>query len=301
MTQPARAISVETLKAKFGMMDSDEDTARGLALKLRPTDVVITPYGKSGTTWTQQIVHCLRTRGDMDFDDISRVLPWIETSPSLGIDLDAEQKSNPRAFKSHLAWGVVPKGGCYVVPIRDPKDALYSIYKFMEGWFFEPGSISLDDYAREFFIKDRSYWKHLSSWWPRRNDDDVLLMAFEHMKLDLSGTIERIAAFIGIALDDDLKKITEEHASLAFMQKHMDRFDDRLMREMSERVAFLPPGSDSAKVRVGKVGEHAEHLSNEISAEIDAIWQQEVSEQFGYATYKAMIDSLNKGVDDISA
>jgi hypothetical protein len=298
MTQPARATSVETLKVKFSMLDSDEDSAQALTLKLRPTDVVITPYGKSGTTWTQQIVHCLRTRGDMDFDDISRVVPWIETSPSLGIDLDAEQKSNPRAFKSHLAWGVVPKGGCYVVPIRDPKDALYSIYKFMEGWFFEPGSISLDDYAREFFIEDRSYWKHLCSWWPRRNDDDVLLMAFEHMILDLSGTIARIAAFIGIELDDELKKITEENASLVFMLKHMDRFDDRLMREMSERVALLPPGSDSAKVRAGKVGEHAEHLSDEISAEIDAIWEQDISAQLGYATYKALIDSLNTGAGD---
>lgn len=36
---------------------------KGLQVKLRPSDVVITPYGKSGTTWTQQIVHTLRTRG----------------------------------------------------------------------------------------------------------------------------------------------------------------------------------------------------------------------------------------------
>lgn len=296
MTQPARATSVETLNAKFGMMDSAQDMARGLALKLRPSDVVITPYAKSGTTWVQQIVHCLRTRGDMDFDDISRVVPWIENSPSLGIDLDAEQKTSPRAFKSHLAWGVVPKGGRYIVPIRDPKDALFSIYKFIEGWYFEPGSISLDDYARNFYIKDRSYWKHLSSWWPRRNDDDVLLMAFEHMKLDLSGTIARIAAFIEIELDAELKNITGKHASLAFMQKHLDRFDDRLMREMSEREAFLPPGSDSAKVRAGKVGEHAEHLGKEVSAEIDAIWRQDIFERFGYATYQGLIDSLHDGV-----
>ena len=248
MTQPARATSVETLNAKFAALLDEKDRQQGLALKLRPSDVVITPFGKSGTTWTQQIVHCLRTRGDMNFDDISRVVPWIESSPGLGIDLDAEQKSNPRAFKSHLGWSEIPQGGRYIVVVRDPKDALYSSFKFIEGWFFEPGSIALDDYAREFFIKDRDYWKHLSSWWPRRNDDDVLLMAFEHMKLDLSGTIERIADFADIKLDDELKEITEEQASLKFMLEHKNKFDDLLMREMSEQVASLPPGSDSAKV-----------------------------------------------------
>jgi hypothetical protein len=293
MSQPARATSVETLGAKFAMTFSEETLQYGLALKLRPDDVVVTPFGKSGTTWLQQIVHCLRTAGDMDFDDISRVVPWIETSGALGINLDAEQKANPRAFKSHLAWGEIPQGGRYIVAIRDPKDALYSFYRFIEGWFFEPGSISLDDFAREFFIKDRAYWKHLGSWWPRRDDDDVLLMAFEHMKLDLSGTIERVADFIGIKLDDELKRITEQQASLKFMQEHGNRFDDRLMREMSERVASLPAGSDAAKVRVGSVGEHVQHLSDNISAEVDAIWQQEISTRFGFPDYQALIDSLN--------
>lgn len=292
MTQPARATSIEELNVKFSQAFDEEERKRGLGLKLRPTDVVISPFGKSGTTWTQQIVHCLRTRGDMDFDDISLVVPWIESSPMLGIDLDAEQKANPRAFKSHLGWNEIPKGGRYIVAIRDPRDALFSVFKFMEGWFFEPGAIELDDYAREYFIQDRDYWKHLSSWWPRRNDDDVLLMAFEHMKKDLSGTIERIAAFIDIELDEELRQITEEHASLPFMQQHKDKFDDLLMREMSERVALLPSGSDSAKVRAGKVGEHAKHLGDDVVAEIDAIWQQEISEKFGFSSYQALIASL---------
>jgi len=280
--------------AMMALLFNDEERKKGLALKLRPSDVVIAPFGKSGTTWVQQIVHCLRTRGDMDFDDISRVVPWIETSPSLGIDLDAEQKANPRAFKSHLAWDAIPKGGRYIVTIRDPRDALFSLYKFMEGWFIEPGSISLDEFAPPFFIDDREYWKHLASWWPHRNDDDVLIMAFEQMKSDLGGTISRIADFIGIALDDELREITEENASLAFMQAHKNRFDDRLMRELSERVANLPPGSDSAKVRNGKVGEHAQHLSNDIAVEIDAIWQQEISERFGLQSYRALTEALIK-------
>src|SRR4051812_22006220 len=36
----------------------------------RADDVIIAPFAKCGTTWLQQIFHCLRTGGDMDFDDI---------------------------------------------------------------------------------------------------------------------------------------------------------------------------------------------------------------------------------------
>jgi hypothetical protein len=49
----------------------------------------------------------------MDFDDISRVCPRIEISTDLGIDLNAEQKANPRVFKSHLDAGRIPKRGRY--------------------------------------------------------------------------------------------------------------------------------------------------------------------------------------------
>jgi len=103
------------------------------------------------------------------------------------------------------------------------------------------GSISLDEFSRKKFMQDRRYWKHLTSWWPHRNDDDVLLMAFEQMKIDITGVIKRIADFIKIELDDELKTITEQHASLEFMQQNRSKFDDLLMREMSERVAYLPP------------------------------------------------------------
>ena len=74
-----------------------ESTAR---YQPRNSDIIITPFGKCGTTWTQQIFHTLRTRGDMGFDDISRVVPWIETSFGLDIDINAEQKAEPRASRA---------------------------------------------------------------------------------------------------------------------------------------------------------------------------------------------------------
>jgi hypothetical protein len=135
-----RATTLAELQVKMGRLVSDAGFAAGLAFVPRPSDVIIASYAKCGTTWLQQMVHSLRTGGDLDFDDISRVVPWIETASDLGLDLDGTQRGEPRAFKSHLAFDQVPAGARYIVSVRDPRDALVSAYRFFEGWFFEPGS-----------------------------------------------------------------------------------------------------------------------------------------------------------------
>lgn len=269
-------------------------------MTLRPTDIVITPFGKCGTTWLQQIAHTLRTRGDMDFDDISRVAPWIETSTDLGLDLNAEQKANPRIFKSHLDARRMPRGGRYINSCRDPRDALYSMYRFMEGWFLEPGAVSLDNFARETFIASgkalgshgSDYWTHLLSWWQRRKDPDVLFLAYEHMKEDLATTIHKVALFMDITLDDELMTITMQHASLPFMQQHKDRFDDKIMRERSVQIAGVPANSDSSKVRMGQVGEFRQQLSRDTVAQLDEIWRQRITAELGFDSYADLIAAL---------
>lgn len=254
----------------------------------RPTDIIITPFGKCGTTWTQQIFHTLRTRGDMDFDDISRVVPWIETSLSLGLDINAEQRAEPRGFKSHLSFDKIPGGARYINVIRHPVDAIYSAFKFMEGWYLETGAVSPDEFAMA-RLEDPGYHKHFISWWPHRADSNVLYLVYEHMIEDLQRAVEQIAEFTGVDLDKDLLDIVLEHASLPFMQRYKDRFDDAMLRRLSEET-LLPPGSDSAKVRAGKVGDH--HFSPDVVERMDQVWRDVVMPVTGFETYEALIASL---------
>ncbi|MBO6555042.1 MAG: sulfotransferase domain-containing protein [Pseudomonadales bacterium] len=281
-----------TSMAELGEIHAKSFNPEGIARSIksyqpRASDVIITPYGKSGTTWTQQIFHTLRTRGDMDFDDISRVVPWIEMTDLLQMDINAEQRVNPRGFKSHLEWEKLPRGAKYINVIRDPLDVAYSAFRFMEGWFVEPDTI-----PAEVFIsaraKDASYHKHFVSWWKHRNDDDVLYLVYEHMKKDREGVIRRIADFAGIELDDELLALTLEHSSIDFMKAHKDRFDDAMLRAKSEE--YLPSGSDSAKVRVGMVGEFT--WPDEIVAMYDELWQTHVAPETGFTNYQDLIASL---------
>ena len=294
-TKPTRATSLEKMAERMGNAFTDEDRDYGLAFQPRPDDVIISSFAKSGTTWLQQIVHGLRTGGDMDFDDISRVVPWIETAHGLGIDLEDEQRGLPRAYKSHLSWDLVPKGGKYLVSVRDPRDVVVSLYHFLEGWIFEPGSISIEDMAHERFLdrsEGRDYWSHLTSWWSQRDNPDVMLLSFEMMSQDLPGAVRSVAGFLEIEADDDLFGLVEKQSSFRFMIDYKDRFDDLLMREHFEQVANLPSGGDSAKVRSGEVGSHRAELSAEIVEELGAMWASTVSEEFGLASYQEVLDAL---------
>lgn len=274
---------------------SEEIAASIASWRPRATDIVISPYAKCGTTWLQQTFHMLRTRGDMDFDDISRVVPWIETARTLDIGLDAPQRAEPRGFKSHLAYDALPKGARCVVSLRDPKDALVSHYRFMEGWFLEPGAISIAEFAEARLAGESDnagYFHHLLSWWEQRDNPDVQLFSYEHMTADPAWHVKQLAAFCGIALDEALLALTLEHTSLGFMLRHKNKFDDLSMRTMSERRCNLPPGSDSAKVRKGGVGGHARELPPEIGAQLDDMWTKRVTPVTGYADYAALEAAL---------
>jgi hypothetical protein len=293
---PRRPRSMAEMGALQGRLFNPEQIGASIAsYRPRPTDVVISPYGKCGTTWLQQTFHTLRTRGDMDFDDISRVVPWIETAQGCGVDLEAPQRAEPRGFKSHLAYDAMPKGARYVVSLRDPKDAHVSMFHFMEGWMLEPGSVSVGDFVAQNIARrgiGRDYWHHLLTWWEQRDNPNVLLFSYERMSADPERHIRRLAAFCGIALDDALLKLTLERSSLAFMLKHKDKFDDLMMRTLSETLGGIPPGSDSAKVREGKVGKNRQELPQAVADEMDRIWRETITPKLGFADYAALAEAL---------
>jgi hypothetical protein len=254
----------------------------------RPTDVVISPYGKCGTTWLHQIFHTLRTRGDMDFDDISAVVPWIETATLLQLDINAEQKAEPRGFKSLLPFDAIPPRAKAISAFRDPKDAMVSMYRFMEGWMIEPGAIPIGDFARNWAGRvdlGSDIWNHLLSWWAQRDNPNVLLLSYEGMSADPEGTVRKVAAFCGIPLDDELLALTLERSSIGFMLQHKSKFADPMMRRASEVRLGLPPGSDSAKVRQGGSGSGLKELPADVLAELDRKWAELVAPKTGFATY----------------
>jgi len=85
----------------------------------RDDDIVVSVPSKSGTTWTMNIVHQLRTKGDCNFDDIYHEVKWIEAmdTPESTVDdmvknINDMDTTKPRTFKSHKSPSAVSSDNC---------------------------------------------------------------------------------------------------------------------------------------------------------------------------------------------
>ncbi|WP_162933000.1 sulfotransferase domain-containing protein [Roseovarius sp. EL26] len=285
----ARPTDMDGVRQNLKGFATETGVQQGLSYQPAASDIFISPFAKCGTTWMQQIVHGLRTGGAMEFDEITEVVPWLELAHDMGMDVDAPQVAHPRAFKSHLSWDEIPKGGRYIVVLRDPVDAMVSLYKFFDGWQFEAGSITLEDFAAYFLERDpsNSYWHHAQSWWAQRAHADVLLLAFEEMKLDLPAAVRQVAAFMGVS-DPKVIELATHQAGFAFMKAHSDQFDDHLLRHARDAACNLPTDGVSTKVNQGQAGQGKHMISDHIRAAFADRWHGTMGQSFGLADYAAL-------------
>jgi hypothetical protein len=259
--------------------------------------VFVVTYPKCGTTWMQQIVHGLRTRGSMDFEEISQVVPWTIVAHDCGIDIDAEQVANPRCFKSHETYEKVPKGGKYIYVTRNPRDVLVSFYHFLLSWVQVPTSdVTMEEFCDRLFAGRGSnsgrVWDHMLGWWQNKGGDhpssDVLWVTYEDLKDDLETWIRRVAAFIGVELDDELLEIVKRQSSFEFMKEHGSKFDEHwVFNHLKGRM-----GIDSdvtqwvGKVRAG--GNSKEELPPAIEERLQEMWSTIFQRQTGIASYEEL-------------
>lgn len=300
---PSQTASIDLMKKRLSGFETEEGRLSGLAFKPIPTDVIITTSPKAGTTWMQQICHQLRTGGDMDFEEISEVVPWFELAVDQGQDLLLPQKAEPRVFKTHAWRNHCPKGGRYIAIVRDPADVALSFYNFFEGWFFEPGEVELEPFVREFWLArgrplddDRmtnaSFYDHFLSWWEVRERDDVLFLFFEDLKENLPTQIAKVAKFMQLKNADDpelIKRVTEM-GGYQFMKQHSYHFDEKLSKLARNKACGLTPdaGMGKSKIRDGKAGSAKHTLSDELVKDIDARWTTQMLPATGYESYAAL-------------
>ena len=68
-------------------------------------------------------------------------------------------------------------------------------------------------------------------------------------------------------------------------------FDDAMLRARSEQEV-LPPGSDSAKVRAGQIGEF--EFSEGVKRRFESLWSEHLLVVTGYQTYGDLIADLKR-------
>ena len=112
------------------------------------------------------------------------------------------------------------------------------------------------------------------------------------MKADLPRTIKKVANFIGVPLDDELKQIVLRQSDIKFMQEHKEQFEDHIIRKARSAPMRLPLDGQLNKVRNGQVGESKDRVSNEIKQELDAVWREEITAKIGLNSYEDLRKEL---------
>ena len=146
---PDTAAALHEFQVARSKLASQEARQAGLSFQPGPRDVFITTTPKSGTTWMTQICHQLRTGGDMDFREITEVVPFLECAADLGQNCDDKQRAEPRLYKTHFTEASCPKGGKYITVVRHPYDVVVSQCRFHAAWMFRAEDIETNLYVQQ--------------------------------------------------------------------------------------------------------------------------------------------------------
>ena len=213
----------------------------------RDDDVILATYGKTGTTWTQQIVGQILLGPDP-------LLPTPELSPWLDFRiipraaklplLDAQ--THRRFVKTHLPvdalrWSEKAK---YIYIARDGRDVMWSMYNHhanfkpiayeainntpgLVGPPLDPPPADVCDYFREWLARDGypywSFWENLRSWWQVRDLPNVMLLHFAELKADLPGSMRKIASFLDVEVKPEDWPELETYCSFDWMKANAAR------------------------------------------------------------------------------
>jgi aryl sulfotransferase len=240
----------------------------------RDGDIIISVPLKSGTTWTMNIVHQLRSGGDPDLDDVYREVPWLELVPGptatpddIVRTIDSMPDHCRRAFKTHSAPGILPYHASgsgtdvmYVVVMRNPDEVLASFYPFVRShsaewfslWGIEKQEFVPPDIETCFEMLGKpmlapGLFGFLAAWWPLRQEPNVLLMHFSDMKRDHEGSVRKIAHFLGFEPTSEQWPVILEFTSFPWMKRHEHKFEIR-------HAAHVPMLDSGAMVRKGDAG-----------------------------------------------
>ncbi len=208
----------------------------------RDDDIVIATYGKSGTTWMQQIVSQLIFNGEADLD-VAEMSPWVDLRvPPKAVKLPMLEAQNHRRFvKTHLPIDalVFSEKAKYIYIGRDGRDVLWSMYnhhaKATSAWYEAlndtPGRVgppiekppeSIIEYYHDWLDHNGHpwwpFWENIRSWWAIRERTNVCFVHFANLKTDMAGEIRRIAEFIDTPIDESRWSSILEHCSFEYMK-----------------------------------------------------------------------------------
>ena len=238
---------------------------RGREIEVRPDDVFLISYPKSGNTWLRFIVgNLMHPDTPITFDNIEQMVPDIyQHATKYLISLRA-----PRILKSHEYFDPRYKKVIYI--IRDPRDVAVSYYHHHIKFRTIDPNCPLSSFVDRFIAGDLdaygSWAENVGSWIGARKDNpDFLLLRYEDLLATPEVGISKMAAFLSIP------------SSAASLQKTITGSSFEQMREMEKQQGanwkpLKHTNKDIPFVRKGPKANWKDELSSSDAGKIENAW-----------------------------
>ncbi|XP_078081979.1 sulfotransferase 2B1-like [Mustelus asterias] len=245
--------------------------------QVRDEDVFIATYPKSGTTWMQEILPLVYSKGDLTpvqtIPNWQRV-PWLEQKSGKAL---LENRPSPRLITTHLPYHLMPKSfytskAKVVYVTRNPKDALVSSFHYhnMASFLENPGTF--EEFIQRFLegkVMFGSWFDHIKSWWPRKGQDNLLFLTYEEMLQDMRGALVKLGEFLGKQLSDDAIEAIAKQS----------KFDNMKRNDMSN-YSFVPEELMDQKknnfLRKGISGDWKSHFTAAQTEHFNSIYAEKM-------------------------
>lgn len=239
---------------------------------LDESDVFLASYPRSGNKLLRFILAEILSATPSSFDTMQR------TVPEIGVHVHARPllAGGGRLIKTHERYRRNYRRAIYIV--RDIRDVVLSSFA-RESAMDLLDSSALDDYIRPFMEGEMSRWgawhEHVEGWLNSSiaRDGDLLLLRFEDMRRDLSGTVASALEFLGTP------------APVVAIQSAIANNNVERMRASEDRSRTLPKsGVDAGRlISRGAVQGWRQKLNEKQVSAIESYAGKTLS-RLGYAT-----------------
>lgn len=239
--------------------------------QVRPDDVWVVAFPRSGTTWVQEIVYLLMSDLNFDgsrstlLDDRFPHLEWLYPSTKR---IDAWQSS--RLIKSNLPLTLLPQTLRQQKPkiiylARNPNDVIVSNYYYSKMIYpITKFDGNFEDFFDMFLDHNVLYgpWsQHVKDFWGLRNEENILFITYEDLQKDTSGTVDKIAKFLGKEVSETDKQRLIDHCGFNQMKENF----------MVNHAWYKDLGVSTGEpfLRKGLVGDWLEHFGPGMQPQLD--------------------------------